>query len=1072
MVGPDIFLQGVGTDPTPRPTSEPVPTVDDALFSHPGYVNRVHRDLNRTILAALKPIDLKLCFDQKGNPPVLASEVCFDAVALAKVPPGIERLSKDPALVPKGFLLPYIDLACYFHLNVVYLWSYRADKLFYFDTPSGNILAVGLVKPRAGVFPAAKFLLVIATPSKVEFFPLDIGEDETITLYSTGHQTSSDGHHITRIIGCENGRIFMGTRNGDILELKYQLTDGVLPFSKKMSITNCTRSFFAPLTALWPNSPTKAIVTLKVDEERRILYSLSFDSTIQIINLGKDGDCFGLIGNVDLGMPMAQKQLGLGDAATLTPIVDLHVIPLTDSSVLRLVAIAASGISLYYRSAKQSNPDRATGVVLDFARPSTHASFTLDGYRGMVSIYTRGVLLAATPSGPDSSILSVTFVEGAPTTDSLAVQARTLNFGGLLMDAKEQDLTSQNYFTKATEGLLPNFDDVVSQYYSPTRMFNLMTKEGVIQLVKLRPVDQLSKALLGEVPSASSLADIVRRVGPSECCGMILLLLSEYPLAIVEGDPTVVPSPLGKPYLAQGIKDRLIRAYTELGGSPRVHNNLGHRSVIYSNGFTGALLSASRVLAPLWNARIFNLRTHADKSTTYDLLLNPPTLQFAKAALDNLLAAYDLIPVLSNGPPPGNGGEDEATDAVTAERRSLHSLKSLVALSSQALGFVLAKLTWQIGAPLMAQLMDSTLEFLVTSPSRLDIIHELAKRMMDQPQQSNLPSIHDFLKHRCKDLCNPDQLPMLKGFELLKEAKGLPKAKMLLSLKSAQNLFMNLSHALPLSQLTDILRQYQELGFQLGSLDLIAANAAKLPPHAPEAENYYAIVSVPLDSVRRVLHSNPLVGPGMRSLFLLTVEEHADLQRGLRLLLENVHDPHFHKAVYDWFLANRLPMLLYEICSPFFLDYLEGSSIADKRNARCCYFVSKGMYCAAARYLFQCATAEDDEALTLQKRIELLHQAKGYTENINASDSSPNFFQLAKEIKANLQAALIQLNLIDEYRECYPESLECEPQVSLNAKLFPVHELYFDFACRFNLAKSKRLIVSKEPLINCSNLGQ
>lgn len=186
-----------------------------------------------------------------------------------------------------------------------------------------------------------------------------------------------------------------------------------------------------------------------------------------------------MVGNADLGKPLAQKLLGLRDEALLMPIVDMHVIPTADSSSLRLVAIAASGISLYYRSVKQTNPSQATGLALDFVRPSTYTSFLLNDYRGLVSLYKRGILISATPAGAQSSTISATFVEGLPASkDNLVVQARTLSMGVLLMDVQEQDLTAQSYLTKAIATLLPGFDDVVSQYYSPARKFNLITKEG------------------------------------------------------------------------------------------------------------------------------------------------------------------------------------------------------------------------------------------------------------------------------------------------------------------------------------------------------------------------------------------------------------------------------------------------------------------------------------------------------------------------------------------------------------------------------------------------------------------
>ncbi|KAJ9052957.1 hypothetical protein DSO57_1028964 [Entomophthora muscae] len=574
--------------------------------TRPGYISSVHRDLNRSILLGLKRNELKEYFDSKGNPPILASESSFEALSLAKVPLGIEKLSRDSSFTTQCLFLPYINQACYFHKNTVYLWNYKTEKFHFFDTLAGVITSVGLVKARKDVFPSMKYILVVATTSALEFYHLDVSVDETVSLYTSEHKMSNNDYSITKIIGSETGRIFMGSKRGAILELKYQLSDGTFPFSKKMSLVNCTKSFFSPLSLLWPSSPAKEIVTLKIDEDRKTLYTLSADSTIQIINLGKGGDCFGLVGEANLGKSTAQKQLGLRDETLLTPIVDLHVVPATDSSTLRLVVIVASGISLYYRSAKQSNPNQATGLVLDFVRPSTYTSFLLNGNRGLTSLYKRGILISATPSGANSSTISTTFIEGTPASrDNLAIQARTLNVEMLLLDIQEQDLTAQSYVTKAVAAHLPGLDDVVSQYFSPARKFNLITSEGVVQLIKLRPVDQLFKDFSKTMAASRSIGDLARRFGPSESCSMILALLSEYPLALPERDGLTCLDTTGDYCIPQYIKDKLILAFRELAGSPAIQNS---RTLVHSNGFAGALLFFSRLLTPVWNSRIVALR--------------------------------------------------------------------------------------------------------------------------------------------------------------------------------------------------------------------------------------------------------------------------------------------------------------------------------------------------------------------------------------------------------------------------------------------------------------------------------
>lgn len=64
---------------------------------------------------------------------------------------------------------------------------------------------------------------MIATTSEVEFFQLELGVDEAVSLYTTGHKMGNNGYSITKVIGSDTGRIFMGTNRGDIIELNYQV---------------------------------------------------------------------------------------------------------------------------------------------------------------------------------------------------------------------------------------------------------------------------------------------------------------------------------------------------------------------------------------------------------------------------------------------------------------------------------------------------------------------------------------------------------------------------------------------------------------------------------------------------------------------------------------------------------------------------------------------------------------------------------------------------------------------------------------------------------------------------------
>src|SRR5690242_1049006 len=105
------------------------------------------------------------------------------------------------------------------------------------------------------------------------------------------------------IVGTNNGRIFMGGRDGCLYELYYQADDGW--FSKKCRKINHSTSVIGSLLpsflrygklffivvlhltlVFYSFSGEDPLTQLVVDHSRNILYSLSKSGTIQVFDLG------------------------------------------------------------------------------------------------------------------------------------------------------------------------------------------------------------------------------------------------------------------------------------------------------------------------------------------------------------------------------------------------------------------------------------------------------------------------------------------------------------------------------------------------------------------------------------------------------------------------------------------------------------------------------------------------------------------------------------------------------------------------------------------------------------------
>lgn len=102
----------------------------------------------------------------------------------------------------------------------------------YFDGVSEIIITVGLVKPKPGVFQDfVHYLLILATPTNIVVLGVTFSQsNESFTASEEMHITQevvytlpTDGVMFSTIVGTENGRIFMGAKDGCLYEFVYQV---------------------------------------------------------------------------------------------------------------------------------------------------------------------------------------------------------------------------------------------------------------------------------------------------------------------------------------------------------------------------------------------------------------------------------------------------------------------------------------------------------------------------------------------------------------------------------------------------------------------------------------------------------------------------------------------------------------------------------------------------------------------------------------------------------------------------------------------------------------------------------
>ena len=201
----------------------------------------------------------------------------------------------------------------------------------YFDGLSEPIIAVELVRPKPGIFqPHIQFLLCLATT--VEVVLLGVSFSGSTRNYEAMHllpeplfAVPTDGAYIVTVKGTQNGRIFMGAKDGCIYEFVYQVSHShpasiyllIQPFyfkllllmaqaedgffgrkCRKINHSKSSLSFLVPSFIQSAFAEEDAIVQFAHDSTRNILYARTEKGAIQSYDLGQDGSAMNRVASV------------------------------------------------------------------------------------------------------------------------------------------------------------------------------------------------------------------------------------------------------------------------------------------------------------------------------------------------------------------------------------------------------------------------------------------------------------------------------------------------------------------------------------------------------------------------------------------------------------------------------------------------------------------------------------------------------------------------------------------------------------------------------------------------------
>ncbi|XP_071552896.1 nuclear pore complex protein Nup155 isoform X3 [Panulirus ornatus] len=439
-------------------------------------------------------------------------------------------------------LFPEINRAWLTIDSDIYVWVYEdGSDLAYFDGLHETILSVGLVKPKAGVFkPRIQHLLCLTTTSEIVLLGVSFSQSTDVEGNSGMHllpeplfSVPTDGSYILTIRGTNDGRIFMGAKDGCLYELVYQAEDGW--FSRKCQKVNHSRSAISYLLPFLAFSEDDPINQVEVDDSRHILYTLSDKGTITVYDLDSDGKSMSRVVSVPHNniMNAALQVAKTVDKANFKGVVSLCPISTSESTHIHLVVVTGTGVRLYYTTLPLNGGlnHRPSQLTLLHVRlpPGFAANATV--YRPTKvhkALYSFGTGVLCSNESNEADTVWTMSSDQYPYHPTLAESQSTHPVDGYVWALADvtQELWCSALIPPTVQGTRPPL--LVTQHQHAPRRLVLLSANGAHILTFQRPVDQL-RQLLEESSGAESamVKDFFTAMTPVQACATALIIATD-----------------------------------------------------------------------------------------------------------------------------------------------------------------------------------------------------------------------------------------------------------------------------------------------------------------------------------------------------------------------------------------------------------------------------------------------------------------------------------------------------------------------------------------------------------------
>ncbi|KAL5232826.1 hypothetical protein ACI65C_000236 [Semiaphis heraclei] len=758
-----------------------------------------------------------------------------------------------------------------------FLWDYsEGTDLSYFDGMNSTIFAVALVPPKPNVFQAhIKHLLVLATGLNIAILgvtfkkvtSVDGKTVEQLELTTdTIYEVPSEGVITSKIVGTDNGRIFLASEDGNLFEIDYWKDLGWFSIGngrrcKKVCHSTGTLSYILPSFLTYAITEPSAIIDVAVDNIRHILYTLSENSSIEMYDLGSDGKSTSRIVSLSHSNLEHQvsKLLRTIEIAQMTILSSIKIVEETESPNIHVLVISKSGFRLYFSTGAitSSNTRPYTLQLVHIRLPPGYNRVIGESKPSSVQhvLYNRGTIIMACNTditnykpmlwciSPDEYAFSSNFSERYFITDLDVCPLSLENIGPNLLIYNDPSS--------------PQPPLIVRQQFENRQEYITLAPHGLEIFEMLRPYDTLCELLASSQGSETdAIKTYFKNFTDNQACVACLTIICDQSLKNIKikeyatraffthgGEPKLVTENVHElTRVPQNNSFRLNNFSSTMPTFITNQTNITHlpfesTSVQYSSKHNGLYLFVSRLLRPLWNIKAVNVETTDGKNYIVNTV-SPDDCSFVASHLQTLysfmnnyskmLANYTRIPF-------DVSKRTAAQDAHQSESKSIECLRQLVVRSAEVFNLwkLLSEHQFNVIAKELKDQEQNVLENITFK--ELILVHQelcqtLVQKLLDTylNESSSVESISTKLRQVCPSIYHSEDAACAKASEMIKLAQSTvneDERKRILY----QSLVV-LKEVAPKFNLTSVCLQYTNCAYMEGVYQICKECAKKIDP--------------------------------------------------------------------------------------------------------------------------------------------------------------------------------------------------------------------------------------------------